>query len=152
MTISFFMTPLDPSCSVVLGYNWLTRYNPLIDWVLGSIKFQPHLLDSSPLTSTSTARAAMLPLQNRVSDETPKHSEPTPRISMIGAAAFMHASKHNGSQCFSLHLSDPSSQQNQPLSPIKLQTSPRSPKSTTIMPMYSVNPKQANLLRIARTT
>ena len=26
---------------------------------------------------------------------------------MIGAAAFMHASKQNGSQCFSLHLSDP---------------------------------------------
>ena len=107
MTISFFMTPLDPSCSVVLGYNWLTRYNPLIDWVLGSIKFRPHLLDSSPLTSTSTARAATLPSQNRVSEEAPKHSDTTPHISMIGAAAFMHASKQNGSQCFSLHLSDP---------------------------------------------
>ena len=105
MTINLYVTPLDPSCSVVLGYNWLTRYNPLIDWVLGSIIFRPQLLDPLNPLPTSSARAAKLPPQKpSVSDETPKTS--APKISLIGAAAFMRASKLPGSQCYRLHLSD----------------------------------------------
>ena len=106
MTISFYLTPLDPSCSVVLGHNWLTHYNLLIDWVLGSINFRPQLLGSSLLTPTSSTRVATVPLQTSASVEAPNTSITTQKISMIRAAAFMRACKRPGTQCFSLHLSE----------------------------------------------
>ena len=107
MTIDFYVTLLDPSCTVVLGYNWLTCYNLLIDWVLGHITFRPQLLDSLNLNLMSTARVAQLPLQNPlVFVETLEPSDSTLSISLIGAAAFMHASKLLGSQCYRLNLSN----------------------------------------------
>ena len=109
ITFDFYVTLLDLSCSIVLGYNWLTRYNPLIDWVLNSIIFRPQLLDPSFPIPTSSARAAKLPSQKpSVSAETPNPSDSVPRVSMIGAAAFLRASKRPGTQCFSIRLSDPS--------------------------------------------
>jgi len=107
ITFTFYVTPLDPSCPVVLGYNWLTRYNPLIDWALGHIIFRPQIIDPSFPSMTSSARAAKLPSQTPlVSVDTPKPS--VPQISLIGAAAYMRACKLPGSQSYSIHLSDPS--------------------------------------------
>ena len=37
LTLTFYVTPLNSSCSVVLGYNWLKQYNPLVDWKSGHI-------------------------------------------------------------------------------------------------------------------
>ena len=86
ITFNFYVTPLDASCSMVLGYNWLTHYNPMIDWVLGRIIFHPQLLDQLIPTLTSTARAASLPSQKAsVSEETPEPSVSILSISIIGA-------------------------------------------------------------------
>ena len=105
--VNFYVTPLDPSCSLVLGYNWLTCYNPLIDWVLGSIIFHPQLLDPLLPKLTSSARVAKLPLQNSsISDETLKLSAFAPSIALIGTAPFMRLCKLQGMQTFHIHLSD----------------------------------------------
>jgi len=36
--IKFFVIPLDGSCEVVLGHNWLMMSNPQIDWEQGTIQ------------------------------------------------------------------------------------------------------------------
>ena len=35
-TVNFYVTPLDSSCTLMLGHCWLTAYNPSIDWVKGA--------------------------------------------------------------------------------------------------------------------
>jgi len=116
INLDFHVTPLDSSCSLVLRYNWLTQHNPLIDWVNGSINFRPSLqenLTPSHITAnTSLASPSFLdtPLQSSdsaVSISAPETSVSNSRrrnIAIIGAVAFLCASKLLGSHNFKLCL------------------------------------------------
>jgi len=39
--IEFFVTKLEGTYPIVLGHNWLTQPNPLIDWRKGTMEFNP---------------------------------------------------------------------------------------------------------------
>jgi hypothetical protein len=90
--IPFYVITLDKSASAVLGYDWLTRYNPLVDWSTGRITFQNSEeflnLSSPPLASVSKDVNAKL-------SESPATG--TPLVSFIGAAAYIRAYKLPGS-------------------------------------------------------
>ena len=105
-SVDFYVTLLDLSCSVVLGHNWLTCYNPLIDWVLGSFTFQTSLLNSLANPPLVNGWAASAP------DPTPLEPGSIPKleapwISLINAAAYVHTCKLEGSVTFRLDLASP---------------------------------------------
>jgi len=116
MNLNFYVTPLDSSCSLVLGYNWLTQHNPLIDWVNGSINFCPSLQENlTPSHVTANIPLAPpsfldTPLQSSDStssipvSKTSVFNSGRPNIAIIGAAAFLHALKLPGSYNFELCL------------------------------------------------
>src|SRR6202040_1632484 len=129
---TFYVTPLDSSCSIVLGYNWLTHYNPLIDWVLSSIIFPANRVEN-PI-SEPTSLHATVSEELETTDTTKPHDyhsdfhdseshdsksyEPnTPAsmnppnyakidITLVNAVAYQCACQLPGSQSFSITLSN----------------------------------------------
>ncbi|KAJ3487209.1 hypothetical protein NLI96_g3698 [Meripilus lineatus] len=101
MPLTFYITPLDSTCSIVLGYSWLTHYNLGIDWVLRCITFPPLLQEEPPQTSTDAPACIVTAFAtSALLSSTP------PSISLVNAAAFLRASKLEGSNSFCILLSD----------------------------------------------
>ena len=108
--MTFYVTLLDSDCRIVLGHNWLTRFNPLIDWVLSSITLRLPLhqmpTPSSPPDSSRLDASSLAPMP----PQAPPNDTPNapglraPPIAFINAAAYVHMCKLEGSAQFSLQL------------------------------------------------
>jgi len=103
---TFYVTPLDSSCLIVLGYSWLSLHNPLIDWVTGSIDFRTtsHRMPSTPPTSPPLPEPIPTVEPHPLTLSEPSADNPVPNISLINAVAFCRACKLEGSTQFSIYL------------------------------------------------
>ena len=110
LSVTFYVTSLDLTCTIILGHNWLTHYNPTIDWVLSIITFPKVTHPQNTRTSSNTAHSEVVISEvencNNLASRTPEpehpksentHTSPTvipnPNISVIGTAAFTHIRK-----------------------------------------------------------
>ena len=104
--VLFYVTSLDLSYSVVLGHNWLTHYNLLIDWILGNIMIEttPHALSSSPTSPPMQASASLAKLISDPCEVTLKLE--VPKITLINVDTFACIHMMDSTDVFQLALSE----------------------------------------------
>src|SRR6266481_1431623 len=127
--VNFYVMPLDSNCTIVLGYRWLTQYNPSIDWAANSITFhttksQKPTQEKTPQTtihpkvvlpmykpsvealpSTKPEPESPVPGPAVLGPASPGKPETTPRVTLISAATFQQESKLEGTQVFQVEIS-----------------------------------------------
>jgi hypothetical protein len=115
LSCTFYVTPLDPKCAIVLGHNWLTHINPVIDWVTSSITFHtlpiPNLSPETHLTAAVPLGQLPMPVPPNPATSTlsagPQLTKPAPSpenlylsIRFVNAVAFAQAMCSKGSTFF----------------------------------------------------
>jgi len=76
--IKFFVTPLNGSCEVVLGHNWLMVSNSQIDWEQGTIQIPKPWRNDTPRNER--------PLTNI--ESMPTLETPWPQISLVNTTTY----------------------------------------------------------------
>ena len=88
--IRFYLTPLHRSTAAVLGYSWLRKYNPSIDWVTHELRFQTKPTNDSVVETRNSTPLRAFP---ELSDITPSPASTTipdpSRTSDLGPSAEM---------------------------------------------------------------
>ena len=90
--------------SAVLGYSWLSDYNPLIDWKKRSIHFRTAPA-TRPVSDPVPQASPMAPPEPTPPTPTSDAPKSVPQVSVVNAAAFARACRLPGSESFTLNLS-----------------------------------------------
>jgi len=92
ITLDFYITLLDFSCSLVLGYNWLTWYNIMANILLVSPSSPNNFLQlSNPIVFIPISGTSMF-------------NSKQSNIVIISTIAFLHTLKLPGSNKFQFYL------------------------------------------------
>jgi hypothetical protein len=98
ITQQLLLARLDGHSQMVLGYDWLHTYNPLIDWVQATLTFRPR--EPSSATASNPDISASAATVNPADD--PDRAPPT--IALVSAQAFLRAQQSTGSRTYKVSL------------------------------------------------